>query len=101
MEKDLCAVCRVMLQEDNRNEMLPMHFHKTCKEHGNYATIFLIDIVAENLGFKDIEKDRECEICNKILDNNELQNILRVNSFHFHCNKHLKTSSKLFILRKI
>ncbi len=98
MKKDICAICRVMLAEHNRAEEKQTHFHKTCIEHEKYARTFLFDVVSENLGFKDIEKDRECEVCKKILTNEEIQGSLKENSFNFLCQKHLKKYAKLFII---
>jgi len=94
----ICDVCRVKLEEWNTFPKHPSHFIDTCIEHKKYAKTFLVDIVAENLGLKDIEENRECEVCNKKLTDDEVQCSLKKNSFSFLCKKHLEKYARLFML---
>jgi hypothetical protein len=98
LDNVVCDVCFVILDEHNQFKKSPEHFCDVCKEHKEFAKTFLIDVVAENLGFKDVEKDRECEVCNKILTNKEVQNSLNEKSFHFLCENHLKKYARLYML---
>jgi len=104
MEKNNCKVCMVsMIDSHFQGKMKPRlesHFHLVCDEHFQHGKTFLIDVVAENLGYKDIEKDRKCEACNKMLTNDEVQKSLHVNSLHLLCEKHLDKYAKEFMLPK-
>jgi hypothetical protein len=41
--KNRCAKCHVLLTDENRVQSTPYHFNRVCKQHEEYATIFLID----------------------------------------------------------
>lgn len=94
----ICDVCRVILDGHNLFEKKQDHLVDVCIEHKEYAKTFLIDVVSENLGFKDIDKYRNCELCNKPITNDEVQNSLKKNSFHFLCKEHLMKYAKYFML---
>ena len=94
----ICDVCRVILNKDNQHEKQSKHFVDVCKEHREFANTFLIDVVAEKLGFKDIEKGRKCKVCEKTITDIDVLNSLNVNSFHFLCEKHLKKYAKMYKL---
>jgi len=97
-----CDVCYTTISFPyNHNQFTKKndHFVDVCLEHKNYAKTFLIEVVSENLGFKDIEK-RCCDFCKKPITEREIQKSLEVNSFHFLCQNHLDRYCKIFILPK-
>ena len=94
----LCDVCRVILNKNNTFEKHHSHFVDVCDKHKQYAKTFHIEIVSENLGLKEISRDRECGVCKRVLTDKEVQCNLKANSFNFLCEKHLEKYKRMFIL---
>lgn len=97
-----CDVCHTIISfpyQHNQFRKQDDHFVDVCIKHRNYAKTFLIEVVSENLGFKDVE-DRYCKFCNKVLSKKEVQESLKLNSFNFLCENHLEKYYNSFYIKK-
>lgn len=95
----ICDVCRVILQADNTAILGDDSFAKDlCIDHKKYSKTFLLDIVAENLGFVEKKKDRVCGACKKSLTEQEIQYSLQKNSIGVYCKNHIDEYYRVFDL---
>lgn len=90
LNKKNCAICGIELTIENKKSEDIYAFNLVCLEHEKYATVFLIEIVKQNLGIISVSLDTKCAVCEKKLNDKECQESLKYNSFHLLCANHLK-----------
>ena len=84
-----CAICDVVLTDENQKIVTPYDFQSVCKEHEQYGYTFQPEVVKKKLGLitEFSDKFNKCCICQAELTPEEKDTVSEID-FNITCNKH-------------